>query len=219
MADIQQWMRGINTSRPSTPFSTHSEALAEGDTHPRNRHSSMQGVPSKSRRPPGARISTFLHSRRPSSSFKLTDVDREVSYSTKDDVYNPDPDQMANTLLSVIMSRPGKALPPEYGSFLLHVLEAFRSVKERLSEIRMDLTEQKAGRAMDLEDFQRTADIWANEKEIYKMEIKRLELLIAEGEGGMKAFSTAREGSVRTKSNLEPDEKADDHKCLNASLV
>ena len=131
----------------------------------------------------------------------MPNFDPAPTYNVKDDVYNPDLDQMVNTLLSAVMLRPGKALPPEYGSFLLHALEAYRTQKSDLMKLQADMDEEQRGRLMDQDVFERTASLWEAEKDDYKAEIKRLEHLL-EAEMGLQGVVRARTDSLLKRDDV-----------------
>lgn len=121
----------------------------------------------------------------------------EFDFRTRDAVYNPDIDQMVDTLHNWAMANPGKQLPANYNSFLLHAIEAYWNSKKHLE------AEQK-GRQSDLQK-------WEAEKEAYEAEVKRLCELIKE-RGGLGLMVAASQGSLlrkgeRTEASGETAEK------------
>ncbi|KAI9851305.1 MAG: hypothetical protein M1838_004041 [Thelocarpon superellum] len=125
----------------------------------------------------------------------------EPMYNFKDDVYNPDVDQMVNTLQTALMTRPGKGLGPEYYSFLCHVLEAHRAMRGQIERLESQVKEALNKRIVDHEDFDRTAMLWSVEREKYRAEVKRLEILLSKGSEGMEAVMLARAGSLIRKED------------------
>lgn len=157
----------------------------------------------KGLRPSTLKLPLLSPTHRIPTPLKSPGFDRELSFNERDHVYNPDPDQMANTLLTVAMVRLGKPLPAEYNSFLLHVLEEYRKMRRQLDAIRVDLQAEVEGRQSDLHVMQ-------VEREAYKAEVKRLERLILDGtNGGPDALALARKGSLLRNGcdNEDSDEK------------
>ena len=200
MDDIQNWMRSIHPSRPTTPF-TDSSANAAGSSNLNQNRTSTSAT--KPRRPTVERLSSFFPHLRTSKDFKMSasDQEHEPFYNAKDNVYNPDVDMMANTLLTVSMSNLGKPLGAEYGSFLLHVLEAYRYQKRDLAKAAADLDDVKNMMEQLKLEHERDAELWAKEKATYKAEIKRREVLMVQGKTGMEGVMLARAESVLHKDN------------------
>ncbi|KAI9825415.1 MAG: hypothetical protein M1832_001145 [Thelocarpon impressellum] len=196
MGDIQDWMRGVQAGRSTVPFHDAAVELPESDFPSHFTATALGATATRSRRPPALRFSSFLPSRRAGPSLKSPSLEPEMSVNRKDDVYNPDPDHMVNTLIAAVMSRPGKPLGPEYQSFLLHVFEAYRNLKTDLAKAQTQLQTERNAREMDQQDFDRAAATWLGERDGYKAEIKRLEVLMAEKAGGLEAVMAARVGSV-----------------------
>lgn len=107
--------------------------------------------------------------------------DREVSFNEKDHVYDPDPDQMVNLLITVIMRTPGQGLPAHYTIFLLHVLEAYRTMKKEILGLQAELQKQRDQQEAEHAESRRIKSLWQKEKDMYMAEVKKLGREITEG--------------------------------------
>ena len=202
MTDGSHWMRSVHISRPTSPYPESPKTQGEPDGDAARRPEIRPMSSYRSLRPSAVKLSSILPSRRTSPPLKSPRFEREtsfekaVSFKEKDEVYSPDPDQMVNTLTSVAMMAAGKPLPAEYNSFLLHVLEAYRNMKAALDVTRAELQSERDGRHADNEATQEKESGWAAEREIYRAEVKRLELLLVDRTRGMEALVQARKGSL-----------------------
>ncbi|KAI9849717.1 MAG: hypothetical protein M1837_002843 [Sclerophora amabilis] len=209
MADIPQWMRAVPNTHSVSPTTETQDGSRRSDS--RTRSNPTQASSSKARRPPTLKLSSFLSSRRSSVSPKRTGFQQEVAFPQRDDVYNPDPDQMADTLLTAAMARVGQPMPAEYTSLLLHVLEAYANLRKSEEEVKVKHREEYHYRQIDLENFENQRELWLAERESYKVEIKRLEVIIAEGKHGMKSLATARSGSLLSREERRKTSREASH--------
>jgi ribosomal protein L12E/L44/L45/RPP1/RPP2 len=139
---------------------------------------------------------SYLIPGRTSLSLKPADEIEQVPIRFKDDVYNPEPDQMANLLLTACLTRMGKPLPAEYSSILLHVLEAYRIKKDKIHRLRERVQIEQSDRVIAENKLEAGQSDWAKERELLQAENKRLELIIAKGKNGMATLAKARAASV-----------------------
>jgi hypothetical protein len=101
----------------------------------------------------------------------------------------PDPLITLQAVRSHIAHIPSKPLPTEHNSGILHIFEDYRKVRE--GKERLDALMQET-----LEDYKLSEAAWAATEDRYQEEIRRLELIIAQGKSGMETLVKARQGSV-----------------------
>ncbi|KAH7309420.1 hypothetical protein B0I35DRAFT_80143 [Stachybotrys elegans] len=133
--------------------------------------------------------------------------------------HSPSVDQMAETLRTVMMTRSASdPIPREYNSHVLHLIEGYCSLKNRLMEAERQMAEQSVDRHDEKERATGLRMSWAREEETYRAEIKRLEKIIHTGsQGGLQAVMIARSGSLirrRGDRSTEEEEEADDNRGL-----
>lgn len=213
MAD-SSWMRLLGAQRSRTPLSPltalnpQSPALAVAPSSNMETSDALQTAHSKTI----PRLSSW-YGRGTSASFgssltldtKLVDsaaiTGQEDSLLVKeaDRVWhNPSADQMADALRAAIMTRPiTRPLPPEYNSFVLHLIESYGASQKRLAEADMRLADAEAHRRLDTDTHTSQLQSWVAKETQYKAEIKRLELLIHQtSSSGLEAVMLARSGSL-----------------------
>ncbi|KAI9779763.1 MAG: hypothetical protein M1816_003432 [Peltula sp. TS41687] len=140
---------------------------------------------SRSLRPPPLQATSVRSSGRHPAPPSPEDIDWETfQFKNEENVYNPDVDQMAEELQQFAMRNPGKPVPANYNSHLLHVIEAY----------------QKLQRGLEAEKVARDADLqqWETERDIYEAEVKRLEDVIG-SHAGLGGMVVARKSSLLRK--------------------
>ncbi|VUC34100.1 unnamed protein product [Clonostachys rosea] len=108
------------------------------------------------------------------------------------------------------MSKPAlEPLAPEYGSSILHLIEAYAAAKKEASKAQNELSQAAERRQKENEDFETLVTEWTIHEARYKAEIKRLEIIIHRTSGsGLEAVSMARSGSLirRGSRNVTGDQ-------------
>lgn len=111
--------------------------------------------------------------------------------------YKPSVDQIAETLKVVVMNQSSTTpIPVEYNSCVLHVLEAYQGLREELTKRDIMITQLESSHASDIEDFEKLAAQWESKEDAYKVDLKRVEVLLSQTEGGMEKVTMARSTSV-----------------------
>ncbi|KAF2849300.1 hypothetical protein T440DRAFT_452633 [Plenodomus tracheiphilus IPT5] len=181
------WRKTIQGSRPDTPSSISPLTPTIDDPDEvRSEHSEPQ-TPRRNSKPKLARYTSLF------SSFKESSKGPEFIEPWSEDAPPPfqpyvDPLHALQAVRShmINLSTP---IPLEHNSGLFRVFEDYRKVrheKERLeSLLEKTLTDWKTAEAH-----------WADSEFCYKAEIRRLEILIANGTSGMAGLFKARQGSV-----------------------
>ncbi|KAI9806061.1 MAG: hypothetical protein M1833_004468 [Piccolia ochrophora] len=180
MEDIQNWMRSIHGSRPTTPSTEQPDDSSSFDSQPLLQAAPQNPGLERPRRPAAMRISSFLPTRRSLSNLKgpLAE-EQEPPFSPRDNVYCPDIDQMADTLQRAVMVRVGKPLPPEFTSALLHVLEAYRDQKTAIKNLKAEVKKEKVKHVNNMEKMEVIRQHWVEEEQDYENEIERLRAIVA----------------------------------------
>lgn len=137
--------------------------------------------------------------------------------------HKPSSDMMAEELKVVMMRNPTlSSVPIEYNSCILHVLEAYHDLREQLktkdkgeyismsfhtttNRKRPDIIELQNTHTIAIKEFEDLAEQWVNREQDYKNELKKLEVLLANTEGGMEKVHLARSKSVVYGSRRQQD--------------
>ena len=194
MTDIQQWRRMIQPVRSRTPAEELDGILS----------------PTTPRRGLKPKLSSYFN-QQPTTTTKVDAV-------FSDDLFNPTwpsastfgayPSPHANNLIDSVMCRllgqPYDSLDSSLNATLLQIFEHFRNLDDEHQKTLVDL-EKEVERRCHLESaMQQSAQQWNREKQDYKAEVKRLELILANGSDGLVKVTSARQDSVlRNRGNRD----------------
>ncbi|KAI1800574.1 hypothetical protein F4811DRAFT_564671 [Daldinia bambusicola] len=119
--------------------------------------------------------------------------------------YNPSLDQMVEALQVVLMTQGTlRPIPIEYNSYILHLIEGFANVQERIQTVDSAYAEARHSLEHHLEHFKSVADEWLEREGQYRAEIKRLEVLLSRtSSDGLEAVTLARTNSVVDRNGPE----------------
>lgn len=111
-----------------------------------------------------------------------------------------------------LMSRPYDALESRFNGTLLQISEAYRNLEDEKRRLQEKLVEEMRERQAERSAMQHTEQKFEEEKKTYKAEVKRLELVIANGKRGVAEVALVRQDSLirRRKQMVSPDEGGDD---------
>lgn len=87
-------------------------------------------------------------------------------------------------------------VPADYNSCILHILEGYRDLRQQLKSRNEELAKLKALQDTQMAEFEKLGLEWALREKDYKGEVKKLEILLANGPQGLEAVSLARASSV-----------------------
>lgn len=121
--------------------------------------------------------------------------------------HRPSVDQMVEALRVAMMTKSTlDYLPLDYHSNIVHLIEAYGLMKEKLDEAEKQLaTGEKSLNGMS-EQFREKEKGWVVRETRYKAEIKRLELVIHDSPaGGLEAVTLARSGSLIKRDTQSAD--------------
>lgn len=210
MTDIQQWRRMIQPARTRTPAVEHEEAEAFLS-------------PTTSRKTLKPKFSSYFTQHANTAGPSKKDAtfpgndDEGIdwpSWPAEDPYSNPDADVLIDSVMCRILSSPYEALNPRFNGALLQIFEGFRVVADDNRRM-LAKSEQDADRISEMERvMQKSARQWDREKQEYKAEIKRLELLLANGQRGLAEVTLARQDSLLRLRKAEKKGKARKHDTL-----
>ncbi len=104
---------------------------------------------------------------------------------------------MAEMLKVVMMNQSSVTpVPVEYNSCILHVLEAYQEQRLELRNRDNTIGELKETHSKDIRDFEMLASQWELKEHGYKTEMKKLEVLLSQTEGGLEKVTLARSKSM-----------------------
>lgn len=109
------------------------------------------------------------------------------------------------------MSQPYNALDTHFNGALLQIFEAYRNLSDQREQLERSLTGEMDNRLAERLAAQRAENGWEEEKQSYKDEVKRLELVIAQGKRGVADVALVRQDSLirRKKQVVTPDDEDD----------
>ncbi|KUJ20870.1 uncharacterized protein LY89DRAFT_715183 [Mollisia scopiformis] len=186
---MTEWLRPV-FGRARTPMpSTGSDRPAS--------FSYDESTESEESRPrPASRVSSYI-GLRPSTP-PAHDPDTFPNFRKPDNVYHqPSGDQMAEMLKVAMMSQSSFApLPIEYNSCVLHVLEAYQAMRMEIGRKEDEIQVMKHKHTEAIKDFEDMATQWEAREKDYKAELKKLEVILSQTEGGMEKVTLARSKST-----------------------
>jgi hypothetical protein len=104
---------------------------------------------------------------------------------------------MVETLKVVMMNQSSMdGIPIAYNACILHVLEAYQELRMEVAKKENFLEELKLSHTKDINDFEALATQWEIKERDYKKELKRLEVLLSQTEGGVENVTLARTNSA-----------------------
>ncbi|KAL1583224.1 hypothetical protein WHR41_07830 [Cladosporium halotolerans] len=202
MSDIPQWRLKIPPSRSRTPMLESPEidqgmrppsALAGPSTRP--------PTPKRGLRP---KLSSYLSqsapfgaaSKEPEPFFADHLTPSFPSWAVEDTFPNTSAEQLIHAVMCRLMARPYESLESRFNGSLLQIFEAYRQLADERDRLEKRLAEEVDGRSADRSAMQKAERRWEDEKETYKAEVKRLELVIAKGKRGVAEVALVRQDSL-----------------------
>ena len=109
------------------------------------------------------------------------------------------------------MSQPYDALDTRFNGALLQIFEAYRNLSDQRERLERSLAGETDNRLAERSAAQRAEHEWEEEKRSYKAEVKRLELVIAQGKRGVAEVALVRQDTLirRKKQVITPDDEDD----------
>jgi hypothetical protein len=169
------WRKTIQGSRPPTPVSGAPATPTTDEVSDPQGERASSLTPRRDSRPKPKRYTSLF-------SFKDTtkDINFAEPWGDEKPSFEPpvDPKVAIQSVRSHMHNFPMKPVPVEHNNNLFRIFEAYHRLKDEKER----LEERLQGKQEYLE---RSEDKWAKEERIYAEEVRRLELLIAQGATGM----------------------------------
>ena len=138
---------------------------------------------------------------------------RFPSWAVEDTFPHPSAEQLIDTILCRLMSHPYDALDTRFNGALLQIFEAYRHLSDQRERLERRLAGETDTRLAERSATQRVEHGWEEEKQSYKAEVKRLELIIAQSKRGVADVALARQDSlIRRKKQVTTPDDGDDGK-------
>jgi hypothetical protein len=113
-----------------------------------------------------------------------------------------------DSIMRTLIAEPYRPLDVKHNSPLLMIFEGFRNLRDENSSLMRKLKYEAETRFASHHELELERQAWHREREEYKAEVKRLELIISKNEEGVAEVVRARQGSLlgrehrrRTASN------------------
>lgn len=211
MADIQQWRRKIQTSRARTPAVQETNDDIDGIAIPMTPKRGLRPkISSYFTKDPGIAASvrvdapTSLLDEKNSSCVLPTWPDDESFPS-------PDAEGLVDSIMCRLMAQPYACLEPRFNSAILRLLESHRCMNDERQKLQQQLESEVKRGTLLYQRLQAAQKQWSDERQDFKAEIKRLELLLAKGKRGVAEVTLAREDSeLRRKESVRRSRGIDD---------
>ncbi|KAI4732504.1 hypothetical protein E4T50_16923 [Aureobasidium sp. EXF-12298] len=197
MADVYQWRRRIQPGFSHTLLPVGEQDETEPDI------TSGFGSTRKKVRP---KISSYFSKPGPSthgrssiwSADQRTSFKETISspYQTWPEGCEPDPDQIMDAIMRTLIAEPYRPLDVKHNSPLLMVFEGFRNLRDENASLVRKLKYEAETRFSSHHEMELERQGWQQERDEYKAEVKRLELIISKDKEGVAEVMRARQGSL-----------------------
>ncbi|KAM3422098.1 hypothetical protein BST61_g2472 [Cercospora zeina] len=187
MADIQQWRRKIQPTRsrtPATPFPDHEEP----------EDYLFSTTPKKRTKP---KLSSYFGNHQKSCPQEEVTTSAELPAWPPDQFYpEPKPEEVLDEMMCTLMAALYEPLDPRHNSSLMLVFEGYRDLIDEKALLQQRLAKEAASNKALVAKFNMAEKDWEDEKQDYKDEVKRLEVLLAKAsKRGVAEVTLAREDS------------------------
>lgn len=117
----------------------------------------------------------------------------------------PDPEVLMESIMRKLLADPFQPTDARDNSSLMMIFEAYRSLRGQNMALCEELKNEGDCRYAGEMEAERAEKIWQQEREGFRAEIKRLELLIVKGKRGMADVMRARQDSMLRKARKRQD--------------
>lgn len=183
MADIQQWRRMIQPTRARTPALDDADELSP--TTPKQR-----GLKSK--------VSSYFDLAPQKSTFGQEETSESQLPTWPLDQLYPDPnaeDEM-DSVMCLLMAEPYKPLDVRFNGCLMRIFEGYLKLKGERDHLQRRVDQEVATCQAMLNKYNMAEKDWQDEKQDFKEEVKRLEVLLSKAsKRGLAEVTLARQDS------------------------
>jgi hypothetical protein len=189
--NMTDWLKRPVFARTRTPVPSFSDRQSSVSADDKSEDGDIARVR------PTSRVSSYMHICSSTPPISQT-LDCFTNIRSPESVYHkPSADHMAETLKVVMMNQSSlDPVPVAYNACILHVLEAYQDLRIELAKKEGSLEELQLSHAKDISDFDDLATEWEMKERDYKVELKKLEVLLSQIEGGMEKVTLARSKSA-----------------------
>lgn len=193
MADIQQWRRKIHNGMQPARSRTPAQTTPVLDT---DQYEDYFSVPSPRRRLKPKLSSYFTHTSKTSLQDELA-VTADLPTWPPDELYpSPQPEIVMDALMCRIMSSPLDRLDASHNSSLMLIFEAYMKLKDENEQLHSQMQMETRSTEAIIAKFNMAEKDWEDDRQGYKNEIKRLEVLLAKlSRRGVAEVTLARQDS------------------------
>ena len=126
----------------------------------------------------------------------------------------PEPEFLIECIMRKLLADPFTSLDARDNTSLMIIFEAYRLLQDHNARLSGKLQSEVDRRYAAVLETENTAKQWQQERDDFRSEVKRLELLIAKGKRGMVEVMRARQDSVLKRARNKEDARGghDDHK-------
>ncbi|RMX82573.1 hypothetical protein D0867_16172, partial [Hortaea werneckii] len=124
---------------------------------------------------------------------------------------SPDAEGLVDSIMCRLMAQLYACLEPRFNSAILRLLESYRCMNDERQKLQQQFESEVKRGTLLYQRLQAAQKQWSDERQDFKAEIKRLELLLAKGKRGIAEVTLAREDSeLRRKESVRRSRGMDD---------
>ncbi|KAF2429547.1 hypothetical protein EJ08DRAFT_734905 [Tothia fuscella] len=215
VGDVQPWrkMLPLNNKRPRTPLQLSFDDIDARDYSDRSEQNSVLLVPEPTHTKRHSRPKFLTRASQYFGATKESKQDRLGHAFGKEqpkDLESTNIDSIVDTVFARVASNLGQPLSPQNNEPILRILEAYRELKVEKMEAKVALEETLIHLNTTLDALEGERKRWREDEASYKLEIRRLEILIANGKTGLSEVTLARQQSLLKRgSNVFPQLNVD----------
>lgn len=197
MADIQQWRRKIQPARVRNPLEPEDGGDQSGSAIPK--HCIKKKVSS---------YFDFSHGLKPSNFVQDTSASQLPTWSTEQLFPDPTPEDEMDSVMCHLMSYPHEQLDLRFNNSLMRIFEGYLNLKDAKGELQRRLDEEVMRSQSITSKHNMAEKDWEDERQDYKDEVKRLEVILCKAsKRGLAEVTLARQDS-----KLRARKDSNDHK-------
>lgn len=123
----------------------------------------------------------------------------------------PEVENLIEAIMCRLLANPCERLDVRFNAILLQIFESFRALDDEKKHLMADVQEQRDRREAREREMQLSYQKWEREKTEFKAEVRRLELILANGKRGLAEVTLARQDSVlRSRRKYEDSSAMED---------
>lgn len=145
---------------------------------------------------PESMASTDFAGAVPSSTDKDFPQNRMPTWPAEEQLPRSMAEDAMESIMCVLMAKLATPLDVRFNGMLLRIFESYLQLRDENTELQAQLSQETSRKVADRTRWKHTERAWMDEKEDYKEEIKRLEVLLSRtSSGGLADVMLARQNS------------------------